>query len=262
MTSLFLLGLTLFAAPPGAADLATRLGVTTDAIQSVQPVVLNRQTLGHLVRFTRGANTYGVLVSVQGPRISLGQVDTFESRGIIDLAGRGKLPMKRTLPGNLKSAGKTDPAWVLVTRHTTRPDREVPPTANAPSTGVLEPAPPTRAPRNTHPATQDTLHLISISGFRRVLRAHTKVRSGDGYGGHDISMLTLARKGGKVEITGRRQDHLDAAQARCMKPRPVPVRYVMRNGSFKEVDVYPSGGCGSRGRLPPRMPKVPKTLRP
>lgn len=234
MTSFLLLGLTLLAAPPGAADIATRLGVASDAITSVKPVVLNGQTLGHLVRFTREKATYGVLISAQGPRVSLGVVDAFDTRGIIDLGGKGRLPMVRSRPGHLEVKRMADPAWVLITRRT-------------------EPAsdtPKRKGRARNRAATQETLHLIRLPSLERVLQVPTQRRSTDGYGGHDIKGLTLTRMHGVLEITGVRQDKLPAHKARCLRPPPVPVRYVMENGAFQEVDARPPVGCGRRQRMP------------
>jgi hypothetical protein len=229
-----------FAGAPGPeAWVAEQFGVSKSAIKSALPIALDDELLGFLVIYEKADRRLGALLPSVGPPQRLGRVDSMEIRGLVDLGASGPLPTASTAAHRLKRAGATRPTMVLRARYST-PDTATPS--------------PKRRGRRSRPALRETTHLIELTTrLESLLRLETERQSSDGFGGHRIGGLTLVVSPDGVHLEGTRQDHQPARRSRCKKPPPVPIRFVLRDGRFHEVDHQPSQGCGRGGLL--KLPK-------
>jgi hypothetical protein len=233
----------ILANPYADPAIGQRLGIPPTAIQQLDPIRLDRRPIGWLVRYERDGQSYGTLLPLNGAQIPLGPVTRFDPRGVFDLhQHRGGLPMTRSRIGHLKSQGAQNPVLVFTVQHEHKTDQPRHPKGR-------------RSRRATGIEHTETLHLITLNPLRRLLRLQTKRRAPDGFGGHRIGTLTLAQGPDGLQLTGSRQDALPARRARCMRPPPVPVRYLLTGEQFREVDHHPSQGCASRHPLKLPAPK-------
>jgi hypothetical protein len=234
----------LLAAPPGeTASLSKHLEVPVTAIHKVHAIQVDRRQFGHLVRYRQDTDSYGALVWWNGRQIRFGRVDRFDVRQIFDLQRAGRVHLARGASQNLRARDLRQPVWPIVTR-------EVEATA---------PRPRRRGPkrRGSGTASEETLHLMDLTSFRRMGRLPLSRRSGDGFGGYDVSGWTAQPDPDGALLLASRQDHLPAHRARCRQPPPVPLRYRLRDGSFRPVDRIPSVRCGKAPTLPSPKKQIP-----
>ncbi len=219
-------------------------GVMMADIKQADWIEFNGVRLGVIARFEKGGHpVVGILPSGGKLRV-LGRAQQFDVRGVFDLAKGGVVPRRLVLPSRLRLDAAKQPVLVLRTRYTQAATKKAAMRRKVRS-------------NRSRPEVTEMTWFISLSGrLDRVLRLKTKYQSSDGYGGHDISGLKVTFTAEGQFLTGQRQDRLPARRARCMKPAPVPIRYKLESGRFREVDRHPKGGCGSGGSM--KLPKFRK----